>query len=138
MVLEDRCCVHGGEPFPSLSWQPPCAQAAAERVTALEAELRRAKRREEKLAALQFRLREDLRAGGGDLQCACLRNRRPLPACSLVAVIRGLLHADPLRHLQAAPCCMLQGAQDESWSAEACMQHAAATPDRTPPGGTSQ
>ena len=46
------------------------AAAAAERVGALEAELRRAKRREEKLAALQFRLREDLRACGGDVRRA--------------------------------------------------------------------
>lgn len=38
----------------------------AERVSALEAELRRSKRREEKLAALQFRLREDLKQRQGD------------------------------------------------------------------------
>ena len=36
---------------------------------ALEEELRRSKRREEKLAALQFRLREDLKRSGGDAGC---------------------------------------------------------------------
>lgn len=41
-------------------------QAQAERVAALESELRRSKRREEKLTALQFRLREDLKECGGD------------------------------------------------------------------------
>lgn len=41
-------------------------QAQAERVAALETELRRSKRREEKLAALQYRLREDLKSCGGD------------------------------------------------------------------------
>lgn len=35
-------------------------------MAALEAELRRGKRREEKLQAMQFRLREDLKAAGGD------------------------------------------------------------------------
>jgi hypothetical protein len=45
-------------------------QAQAERLAQLDAELRRSKRREEKLAALQFRLKEDLRACGGDLRCA--------------------------------------------------------------------
>lgn len=44
-------------------------QAQAERVAALETELRRSKRREEKLTALQYRLREDLKAGGGDARC---------------------------------------------------------------------
>ncbi len=39
----------------------------AERVGVLEAELRRSKRREEKLAALQFRLREDLKQNGGNI-----------------------------------------------------------------------
>ena len=33
----------------------------------METELRRSKRREEKLQAMQFRLREDLKACGGDL-----------------------------------------------------------------------
>ena len=41
-------------------------QAQTERVAALETELRRSKRREEKLTALQFRLREDLKQCGGD------------------------------------------------------------------------
>ena len=36
------------------------------RCSALEAELRKSKRREEKLQALQFRLREDVQAAGGD------------------------------------------------------------------------
>ncbi len=36
------------------------------KVATLEAELRRGKRREEKLQAMQFRLREDLKAAGGD------------------------------------------------------------------------
>ena len=39
-----------------------------ERCAALEAELRRSKRREEKLAALHFRLKEDVRTGGGDVR----------------------------------------------------------------------
>ncbi len=34
-------------------------------MSALEDELRRSKRREEKLAALQYRLREDLKQNGG-------------------------------------------------------------------------
>ena len=38
---------------------------AAQRISALEDELRRSKRREEKLAALQYRLREDLKQNGG-------------------------------------------------------------------------
>ncbi|KDD71684.1 hypothetical protein H632_c4569p0, partial [Helicosporidium sp. ATCC 50920] len=46
------------------SGQGPEAAEAAQR---LEAELRRSKRREEKLQALQFRLREDVRESGGDL-----------------------------------------------------------------------
>jgi len=37
------------------------------RCSALEQELRKSRRREEKLQALQFRLREDLRLAGGDL-----------------------------------------------------------------------
>ncbi len=37
----------------------------AQRISALEDELRRSKRREEKLAALQYRLREDLKQNGG-------------------------------------------------------------------------
>lgn len=37
------------------------------KVAGLEVELRRGKRREEKLQAMQFRLREDLKASGGDL-----------------------------------------------------------------------
>ena len=49
----------------------------AERISALEAELRRSKRREEKLAALQYRLREDLKQNQGDIRypskwCLCL------------------------------------------------------------------
>ena len=40
----------------------------AERIGALEAELRRSKRREEKLAALQYRLREDLKQNQGDIR----------------------------------------------------------------------
>ena len=73
----------------SLFWQHDIAQAAAERVSTLEAELRRAKRREEKLAALQFRLREDLRACGGDLKCApvqdaCLFLRTPASDVALI------------------------------------------------------
>ena len=40
----------------------------AERISALEAELRRSKRREEKLAALQYRLREDLKQNQGDIR----------------------------------------------------------------------
>ena len=39
-----------------------------ERCAALEAELRRSKRREEKLAALHFRLKDDVRTGGGDVR----------------------------------------------------------------------
>ena len=39
-----------------------CAQQIQERLAKLEAELRAAKRREEKLAALHFRLREDAKA----------------------------------------------------------------------------
>ena len=42
------------------------AQADAARVAALEAELRRGRRREEKLAAMQFRLREDVAAASRD------------------------------------------------------------------------
>ena len=42
--------------------------AAQERCAQLEADLRRSKRREEKLAALHFRLKEDVKAGGGDLR----------------------------------------------------------------------
>ena len=40
----------------------------ADRMGALEAELRRSKRREEKLAALQYRLREDLKQNQGDIR----------------------------------------------------------------------
>jgi hypothetical protein len=44
------------------------AGAALElRCSALEAELRKSKRREEKLQALQFRLREDVKSSGGDV-----------------------------------------------------------------------
>lgn len=41
-------------------------QADAARVAALESEVRRGRRREEKLAAMQFRLREDVAAAGRD------------------------------------------------------------------------
>ena len=40
-----------------------------EQLVKLEAELRGAKRREEKLAALHFRLREDVKAAAGDPTC---------------------------------------------------------------------
>ena len=40
------------------------------RVSLLEGELRAAKRRETKLAATHFRLRQDLASAGGDLRCA--------------------------------------------------------------------
>ena len=57
----------------------------AERIGALEAELRRSKRREEKLAALQYRLREDLKQNQGDIRCItlcpslCVLHRADLP-----------------------------------------------------------
>ena len=53
-----------------------------------DAELRKCKRHEEKLAALLFRLRADLAAVGGDLRCLstraallmpCIPADRPLP-----------------------------------------------------------
>ncbi len=78
------------------------------RVMALESELRKAKRREEKLAGLQFRLRDDLRACGGDLRCARLYLGfcRVLPwerlprACARAAAICGA-------HMHAClPACM--------------------------------
>jgi chaperonin cofactor prefoldin len=40
------------------------------RVSLLESELRAAKRRETKLAATHFRLRQDIASSGGDLKCA--------------------------------------------------------------------
>ena len=40
----------------------------AQRISTLEDELRRSKRREEKLAALQYRLREDLKQNGGSIR----------------------------------------------------------------------
>ncbi len=45
-----------------------CVHAPSQsgRAAKLEAELRAAKRREEKLAALHFRLREDVKAAGTD------------------------------------------------------------------------
>ena len=46
----------------------PASMQVAERISALEAELRRSKRREEKLAALQYRLREDLKQNQGDIR----------------------------------------------------------------------
>ncbi len=62
------------------------------RVATLESEVRRSKRREEKLQAMQFRLREDLKACGGDLSCA--------PPCFLLfksIFIREGLHATRAR-----------------------------------------
>ena len=47
-------------------------QELAAKCTALEAELRGCKRREEKLQAMQFRLREDVKVAGADLRCECL------------------------------------------------------------------
>ena len=49
-----------------------CRAPQAARAARLEAELRAAKRREEKLAALQFRLREDVKAAGTDVRWASL------------------------------------------------------------------
>ena len=57
----------GGECIPLLKVQKLGFLQVAERIGALEAELRRSKRREEKLAALQFRLREDLKQNGGNI-----------------------------------------------------------------------
>ncbi|KFM22412.1 Centromere-associated protein E [Auxenochlorella protothecoides] len=59
---------------------PPSPDPAlADRCAALEAELRKSKRREEKLQALQYRLREDVKACGGDLaRLEDLRERRSL------------------------------------------------------------
>ena len=61
-------CRHsGGECIHLLKLRKSAFLQVAERIGALEAELRRSKRREEKLAALQFRLREDLKQNGGNI-----------------------------------------------------------------------
>lgn len=83
--LKTPCSCEPG-PRASLTPLPPLAQdaagpdpAPADRCAALEAELRKSKRREEKLQALQYRLREDVKACGGDLdRLEDLRERRSL------------------------------------------------------------
>ena len=55
------------------------AAALGARCSALEGELRKSKRREEKLQALLFRLREDLKAAGGDVaRLDLLKDQRAL------------------------------------------------------------
>lgn len=61
-------CRHSGSECLHLLKLRRCAVLqVAESIGVLEAELRRSKRREEKLAALQFRLREDLKQNGGNI-----------------------------------------------------------------------
>ena len=56
----------------------------AQRISTLEDELRRSKRREEKLAALQYRLREDLKQNGGSIGYTS-------PTTKSVKVVRNIL-----------------------------------------------
>ena len=61
----------------------------AERIGALEAELRRSKRREEKLAALQYRLREDLKQNQGDIRWTFPKTAVPiLLSCMMLICLR--------------------------------------------------
>lgn len=50
--------------------QQEAVEQLGKRVALLEGELRAAKRRETKLAATHFRLRQDLASADGDLKCA--------------------------------------------------------------------
>ena len=80
-----RCCSHTQPSYArpwtlsTSGWVQACSQSrpsvltraslqVAQRISALEDELRRSKRREEKLAALQYRLREDLKQNQGDIR----------------------------------------------------------------------
>ena len=85
--------------------------ALGTRIAALETEVRRSKRREEKLQAMQFRLREDLKACGGDLSCASvLALLRDCAQQRLMPLVLG----HPLAHLMSGcqdvpACCCASG-----------------------------
>ena len=55
-------------------------------MSALGAELRRSKRREEKLAALQYRLREDLKQNQGDIRWVPLQDALSLLLSRVVPI----------------------------------------------------
>ena len=61
------------------------AEQLGKRVALLEGELRAAKRRETKLAATHFRLRQDIASADGDLKCAACSRIVPKHACEAEA-----------------------------------------------------
>jgi len=69
-LLEGDCSAHypNGFRLPFVGFVQEGLQEAAMRVALLESELRAAKRRETKLAATHFRLRQDIAEAGGDLR----------------------------------------------------------------------
>lgn len=69
-LLEGDCSAHYPNVFriPFVCFVQEGLQEAAKRVALLESELRAAKRRETKLAATHFRLRQDIAGAGGDLR----------------------------------------------------------------------